>query len=188
MRRSLVTTAVVVSLLWAYSLIQPGRVRAQGQDDDSNSKIQKGFASAPLPLNLRGKNPSLVGLGSYLVNAAGDCNGCHTVNFEPYLPGGNPFNGEPERIDPDKYLVGGSEFGPFVSRNLRPDAASGLPAGLTLDQFFEVMRKGTDFKNVPPTPFPSPLLQVMPWPGLSKMTDRDIRAIYEYLSALPAAP
>ena len=29
------------------------------------------------------------------------------------------------------------------------------------------------------------LLQVMPWPVFSKMTDRDLRAIYEYLSAIP---
>ena len=29
------------------------------------------------------------------------------------------------------------------------------------------------------------LLQVMPWPIFSKMTDREQRAIYEYLSAIP---
>jgi hypothetical protein len=38
---------------------------------------------------------------------------------------------------------------------------------------------------------PSPdndILQVMPWPVYSKMTDRDKRAIYEYLSAIPCIP
>jgi hypothetical protein len=70
-----------------------------------------------------------VGLASYLVNGPGDCNGCHTRNFDPYLPGGNPFNGEPESINPDNYLVGGSDFGGIFSRNLRPDPVTGRPAG-----------------------------------------------------------
>jgi hypothetical protein len=45
-------------------------------------------------------------------------------------------------------------------------------------------------KHLPP-PVPSPdndILQVMPWPVYSKMTDRDKRAIYEYLSAIPCIP
>jgi len=28
-------------------------------------------------------------------------------------------------------------------------------------------------------------LQVMPWPAFQNMTDHDLRAIYEYLSAIP---
>jgi hypothetical protein len=31
------------------------------------------------------------------------------------------------------------------------------------------------------------LLQVMPWPVYGQMTDRDLQAIYLYLSALPRA-
>jgi hypothetical protein len=184
MTRRILWVVLSVAVL---TLTRPTRFVSQN-DQGEQSNIQQGFAIAPVPLDLKGKNRSLVGLGSYIVNGAGDCNGCHSVNFEPYLAGGNPFNGEPERIDPNKYLVGGSEFGPFVSRNLRPRRSSGLPAGLTFDQFVEVIRKGTDFKNRPETPFPSPLLQVMPWPSFSKLSDRDVRAIYEYLSALPPAP
>jgi hypothetical protein len=52
-----------------------------------------------------------------------------------------------------------------------------------------VMRTGADLKQRPPhVPGPGPdedLLQVMPWPEFRFMTDLDIRAIYEYLSALP---
>jgi len=33
----------------------------------------------------------------------------------------------------------------------------------------------------------SPLLQVMPWPVYQDLTDRDLRAIYEYLRAIPHA-
>lgn len=153
---------------------------AQGPEQ-AESKVERGLRIAPVPLNLAGRNRAQVGLGSYLVNSVGDCNGCHTVNFDPFLPGGNPFAGEPEALDPDKYLVGGSFFGPFGSRNLRPDPATGLPAGLTFEQFLHVLRTGEDLKNLPP----APLLQVMPWPAFRNMTDNDIRAIYEYLSALP---
>jgi hypothetical protein len=30
-----------------------------------------------------------------------------------------------------------------------------------------------------------PFLQVMPWPAFQDMTDKDLHAIYEYLSAIP---
>jgi hypothetical protein len=66
---------------------------------------------------------------------------------------------------------------------LTPRASSGLPAGLTLDEFVEVMRLGTDFKNRHPQI--SPLLQVMPWPVYGKMSDRELHAIYEFLRAIP---
>ena len=54
------------------------------------SPIQQGIEVSPIPfekLNLKGKAPAVVALGSYLVNAAADCNGCHT--FPHFLrPGG----------------------------------------------------------------------------------------------------
>ena len=67
------------------------------RDDIDRSLVQQGFDASPIPknqLNFRGKNPYLVGLGSYLVNAAGDCNGCHT--FPRFLrPGGTVPNTNP---------------------------------------------------------------------------------------------
>jgi mono/diheme cytochrome c family protein len=153
--------------------------RAQGQGNGGQSQVQKGFQIAPVPLNLAGKNPSLVAQGSYLVNGPGDCVGCHTVNL--FLPGGDPFNGDPTTIiNTAAYLGGGEAFGPFVSRNLTPDK-SGRPAGLTFAQFEQVIRTGADLKGIPP----APLLQVMPWPSYRHATDQDLRAIYEYLSAIP---
>jgi hypothetical protein len=59
----------------------------------------------------RGKNPALLGLGSYIVNTAG-CNDCHT--HPSYAPGGDPFQGQPEMIDAAQYLSGGRVFGPFT--------------------------------------------------------------------------
>ena len=108
------------------------------------SNIQQGAEIAPVPLDLDGLNPALVRQGSYIVNAQGGCNDCHTA--PPYADGGNPFLGQPEVINAAGYLAGGQQFGPFTSRNLTPNAA-GRPASLTLEQFVEAMREGTDFKN-----------------------------------------
>jgi hypothetical protein len=149
-------------------------------------EIKKGLAIAPVPLDLAGKNSNLVGLGSYIVNTQAGCSDCHTN--PPYVPGNDPFLGQPTRINKQHYLAGGTEFGPFVSRNITPDA-HGLPAGLTLHDFVQVMRRGTDFDKIPPN-VPSAdndLLQVMPWPVYRHMHDRDLRALYEYLRAIPHA-
>jgi hypothetical protein len=186
MKRIATTVILLSGLALIAVMLHASLGQAQGPGSDE-SKIRRGLEIAPLPLNLEHTNRALVGLGSYIVNAQADCNGCHTVNLNAYLPGGNPFLGQPEMIDPDKYLVGGSAFGPFISRNLRPKADTGLPAGLTLDQFVTVMRTGVDLDHRPPF-VPSAgndLLQVMAWPNFRAMTDRDLQAIYEYLRALP---
>ena len=83
------------------------------------------------------------------------------------------------------YLGGGKAFGPFVSRNLTPDK-SGRPAGLTLTQFEQIMRHGTDLKALPPdVPGAPGLLQVMPWPEYRHTSTETLRAIYDYLSVVP---
>jgi hypothetical protein len=178
MKRFLLLVPVVLVLI-----ISVGQEKANAEN--GSSKVQQGLAIAPVPLDLQGRNRALVGLGSYIVNAVADCNGCHTVDFDPFVPGGNPFFGEPEVIDPAKYLVGGSPFGPFITRNLRPDPATGLPANLTFEEFLLVMRTGIDLHDADHEPPGTPVLQAMPWPFFRNMTDHDIRAIYEYLSVLP---
>lgn len=161
------------------------KLGASKNDDTSESTIQRGFEIAPVPLNLRGKNRALVGLGSYIVNTGG-CNDCHTN--PSYAPGGDPFLGEPEQINVDCYLSGGTDFGPFFrSRNLTPDA-NGLPGGLTLEEFIHVLRTGEDTTSPFNPPFDGGLLQVMPWPVFGKKTDRDLTAVYEYLRAIPSRP
>lgn len=122
-------------------------------------------------------------LGSYLVNGPGDCVGCHTNGL--FAAGGDPFVGQPTIINTAIYLGGGRAFGPFISRNLTPDD-NGRPAGLTLEEFELTIRTGTDLKGLAPhvPSFPC-LLQVMPWPQHRYWTDQYLRAIYEYLSAIP---
>lgn len=154
--------------------------RASANEDDLSVEVRIGLSIAPLPLNLRGKDRNLVGLGSYIVNAQSDCNGCHSTN--QYLTNGDPYKGQKKVVDKAAYLRGGQAFGPFISRNLRPEIGAGLPAGRTYQQFLSIIRHGTDYDN------PGSLLQVMPWPAFQDMTDHDILAIYTYLWALPAVP
>jgi len=164
----------------AAALLFAAGVRAD--DDGSESQIKRGFQIVPqgVHLNLAGKNRALVGLGSYIVNTSG-CNDCHT--HPEYLPGGNPFAGQPEMINFPQYLTGGRKFGPFItSANLTPDA-SGKPAGLTLRDFITTLRTGHN-----PNDPAGQILQVMPWPVIGKKTDHDLKAIYEYLRALPSLP
>jgi hypothetical protein len=201
-------------------LSPPPSVHAQDNfhDHDEGSLARIGLEIAPVPLNLEGKDPHTVGLGSYIVNAVADCNACHsagpatefTATGNPYLLS-PPFSGKKE-INPATYLGGGQDFGPFpgpplpsiphlYSRNLTPNY-TGLPeGGHTFEQFRQIMRHGTDFDHVHPNctstgtpanclepPFNGDVLQVMPWPAFENMTDHDLWAIYEYLSAVPCNP
>lgn len=186
--------------------------RAHADDDDTKSRSQIGLAIAPVPLNMDGKDPDLVGLGSYIVNAQSGCNGCHskgpatefTVVGNPYLlpPPNGPFGGTTQ-INPTTYLGGGRDFGPYpglqhlYSRNLTPDKSGRAEGGHTFQEFRTILRTGKDYDHIHPTcvgapngacvpaPFNGDVLQVMPWPVYQNMTDHDIRAIYEYLSAVP---
>ena len=179
--------AVAAALMLALAIRGGKQVRADETDDWDNegSRIQRGYDITPVPLDLTGKNRALVGLGSYYVNAVTSCADSHT-NFPQYAPGGNPFLGQPKEINVANYLRGGRPFpaadptgveNPIRSRSLRPE--DGLPAGLTFDEFVDVMRNGTDYDH------PGRLLQVMGWPIFQNMTDRDLLAIYLYLSSLP---
>ena len=145
----------------------------------------QGLAIAPVPLNIDGLDPLLVGEGSYLVNSIGACSECHTN--PTFASGHNPYMGQPMRVNIDNYLAGGKPYGPFLSRNITPDLITGLPAGLTYVQFVDAMRHGTDLKCTPGMVPGCPILQVMPWPGYKDLSDNDLEAIYEYLRAIPHA-
>jgi hypothetical protein len=204
-----VVAALAMAVLVGTLIISP-RGQASGQPNSGNdeaSEIQQGFAIAPVPLNLEGKNRALVGLGSYIVNAQGDCNGCHSAGpATEFGPGGNPYFGQPTVVNPATYLGGGRDFGPFpgpgpfphiISRNLTPDKTGRPEGGHTFEEFVQIIRTGVDLDHLHPTctgapdgtclppPFDGDLLQIMPWPTYHNMTDRDLRAIYEYLSAIP---
>ncbi len=220
--------AVLVTAVWKTSPHVAAQINQNFVPDIPDSEaalIQIGYKIAPVRLNLSNKDPALVGLGSYLVNAVGDCNGCHTGGGPPnfnYAAGHNPYFNQPTKVDPTTYLEGGSDFGPavppipgvyppaeygsyvgpdMIARNLTPDKTGRAEGGHTLAEFKQIIRMGTDFDKLHPTcisatPTPTPancipppvdgaLLQVMPWPTFHNMTDHQLNAIYEYLSAIP---
>jgi hypothetical protein len=171
--------------------------------------VRRGFEIAPVPLNLKGKDRDLVGLGSYLVNAVASCNDCHSPGpAVEFAPGGNPyFKGNPPTVvNQSGYLGGGHNFGALVpgtpdivSRNLTPDRTGRPVGGRTLAEFEHILRTGEDLDHLHPNcsstvtsncfpaalPFNGDLLQIMPWPIFQNLTRYQIRAIYEYLRAVP---
>ena len=197
-------TAIVVTGLLSYS--SNGKAQ-QTLDPEMQAKVLKGFQIAPVPLNMVGLDPVLVGYGSYLVNTGG-CNDCHSAGPQTqYAANGNPFFGQHQTTNPATYLGGGRDFGAFpdpagpfphiISRNLTPDS-SGLPeGGNSYQTFVQIIRTGLDTDHVHPTcsgppdgtclpaPFNGSLLQIMPWPGFQSFTDMDLQAIYAFLSAIP---
>jgi hypothetical protein len=99
---SAATLGTALILLIATNIASFAKDQDQNQNEDQESShliVEQGFAASPIPenkLNLFGKDRNQVGLGSYLVNAAADCNGCHS--FPRFLrPGGTVpgTNGNP---------------------------------------------------------------------------------------------
>src|SRR5437667_3430483 len=153
-------------IISAAALVLAATTNGLALADDPNDTIKEaailqGYAASPVPkdqLNLTGKNPYLVGLGSYLVNGVGDCAGCHTLPrfLSVGRPGSNPAAGDPfEDSGSDQsltgqvkanhnithFLAGGRCFGAIMARNITPDPAHGnLPAGLTEEEFIQMMR------------------------------------------------
>jgi hypothetical protein len=234
------TIMVFAGVVLAVMLIRAPGVKAH-DDDDEESLVKIGFEIAPVPLKFEEEKRDLVGLGSFIVNAQGDCNGCHTGGLAPnfnYANNYNPYFGQkPAKNDPRTYLSGGTDFGPavppsppggflhypwatppipssyppaaygsyvgpnMITRNLTPDKTGRPEGGHTLEEFMTILKTGKDFDNLHPTctsatPEPTPancipppvdgsLLQVMPWPVFHNMTDHQMKAIYEYLKAIP---
>jgi len=207
-------TAAFAAIILAGMSISSTHGQAQSALSPDEAKIEQGFDIAPVPLNLVGRNRALVGLGSYIVNALADCNGCHTRDASTeYTDHGNPYFLPPPNgpfkgritVNPATYLGGGNDFGPYpglqhlYTRNLTPDKTGRPEGGHTLQEFITIMRTGKDYDHLHPTctgapngsgscvpaPFNGDVLQIMPWPTFKNMSDGDLRAIYEYLSAIP---
>jgi len=209
--------ALTVVVVAAALMIVAPRVLADSSQTDS--RIQIGFNIAPVKLNMKGLNPALVGVGSYIVNAQADCNGCHnSPDYGPEFNSDPTFVGNPPPgvVNPASYLGGGRFFAFFpggatiFSRNLTPGCDTApctnpLPeGGHTLQDFMTIFRTGHDFDAAhppcpasgaegcilgpPATPLNGNVLQIMPWPVYSRMSDNDIQAIYEYLKAIPCIP
>ncbi len=153
------SAAVLAAALGGTMLITSPRVHA---DSNGDSRIQIGLRIAPVKLKMKGLNPDLVGIGSFIVNAEADCNGCHTnpdygpeYSTDPTLVGNSP----PGVVNRAAYLGGGMYFATFpgganiFSRNLTPDVSGKPEGGHTLQEFINIMRTGHDYDVAhPPCP------------------------------------
>jgi len=154
--------------------LSPTNVHAD--DEHSNKElVEIGLRIAPDFINMAGKDRNLVGLGSFIVHAQADCNGCHGSDpANEYLPAHNPFflppNNYPVKYNQATYLNGGQNFGPagpgivkntnsplyggpglgpnIITRNLTPDYTGNPEGGHDLGSFINIMRTGHDYDHL----------------------------------------
>ena len=77
----------------------------------AKARSDRGYEISPVPVDTKGmsrKQKMRVGIGSYIVNGASECNGCHGGEAG-FLSGGAPFP-----LDASGHVV--------YARNLTPDA------------------------------------------------------------------
>ena len=120
----------------------------------------------PVPKSV--KRDTSAAYGKYLAASVANCKGCHTKRDlmtgaflgEDYAGGMEMESG----VDPDKYY--------FITPNLTPDS-SGRLFGWSQEMFIKRFRMG---KLQPGTH--------MPWGSFSRMSDDELKAIYNYLMSL----
>jgi hypothetical protein len=162
----------------AIAVMHARSVNAHANEQESDNDLAEiGLKIAPDFLNMAGKDPKLVGLGSFIVNAQADCNGCHGSNpANEYLPTNNPYfrkpNNKPAKYDQATYMSGGQNFGPvgpgivqdpnsplfggpglgpnIITRNLTPDHTGNPEGGNDLRTFIKIIRTGHDFDQLHP--------------------------------------
>lgn len=107
-------------------------------------------------------------------------------------------------IDTTTFQAGGSKFGAVYAKNLTPSPDSSVvnptpttpyyaSGGVDWPTFWSIMHNGTDIDQIllpQATPITissanDALLQVMPWPAVRHLTDSDLNAVWQYLSAIP---
>jgi hypothetical protein len=164
------TFAGLAGLVLASTVLTSRRVHADDENSSSDRwRIEQGLQIAPVHLTYDKHNRDLVGLGSYFVNSAGECNGCHSqgpatqwaAGHNPYQRLGTAFT-PPATVNTATYLGGGRDFGQvgpitsatvpphIISRNLTPDS-SGLPEqGAEFSEFLESIRHGIDHDHLHP--------------------------------------
>ena len=165
------------TVLFAGLQLVSTRVHADDDSEPDAKLVAIGLKIAPSFIKKEGKDRNLVGLGSFIVNAQADCNGCHGSDpANEYLPTGNPYFlaplNSPATFNQATYLNGGQNFGPggpgivqdvnsplyggpglgpnIISRNLTPDYTGNPEGGIDLDRFIKIMRTGHDFDSLHP--------------------------------------
>jgi mono/diheme cytochrome c family protein len=111
------------------------------------------LAQAPAPAAPPAKQMSR---GEYLARA-GDCVACHSVPGGPAFGGGLPM---------------GSPLGTIYATNITPDPESGI-GRYSLRDFDRALREGV-------APNRRRLYPAMPYPSYAKLTDGDVRDLYDF--------
>ncbi len=152
--------------------------KGQGQGQDNDQKLaQIGLSIMPDFVKMQGKDPTLLGLGSFIVNAQADCNGCHGSDpVNEFLPTNNPFLRPPlngsMKFNQATYLNGGQNFGSvgpgivldvnnpvyagpgngplIITRHRTPDHTGNPEGGNDLAKFMTILRTGHDFDALHP--------------------------------------
>jgi hypothetical protein len=175
-RGAVAASAAAILTLAGMHLGSP-KVHAADNQDSDKLLAAIGLSLAPSFINMAGKDLALVGLGSFIVHAPADCNGCHGSDAaNEFLPTNNPFFLLPANTPPiynqATYLNGGQNFGPvgpgivkdpnspwyggpgagpvIITRNLTPDFTGNPEGGNDLNTFIAIMRTGHDFDSTHP--------------------------------------
>ena len=172
---ALAASTAVIIVLAGVQLVSH-KVHADDESESDATLAAIGLRIAPSFINLHGKDPTLVGLGSFIVNAQADCNGCHGSDpANEYLVPGNPYFlaplNRPVEFNQATYLNGGQNFGTvgpgivqnpnsplypgqpglgpnIITRNLTPDYTGNPEGGNNLATFIKIMRTGHDFDKL----------------------------------------
>jgi hypothetical protein len=159
-----------------------GEAGAPGAALVISDMAKQGLDISPVPINMTGLTSSqleMVGNGSYLINALGDCAGCHG-GAPAFLGGGCPV---PDAGPPACTGITFAEPAFTVtSRNLTPDPGTGMV--LTETQFVTAMRTGADFHSGSGSG-PTETMLVMPWLTDRWMSLYDLQSMYAYLGVIP---
>jgi hypothetical protein len=139
----------------------------------------------------------MIARGKYLVNFGG-CNDCHTpkvyTDMGPipdttrllagYTAGEVLPTADMNMIGPDKWVMTEKNFTAWVgpwgisyAANLTPDNATGIGA-MSEEMFIKTLREGK-WMGVGRL-----LLPPMPWQGIGRLDDQDLKCLYAYLQSI----
>jgi mono/diheme cytochrome c family protein len=183
------TTLVLASLLAASALVWSCQSGTKNENSPAEPLVKAAMT-----------RDEMIQHGQLLVTAGG-CNDCHSPkSMGPHGPAidsskllsGRPANMPTPPIDasalkPGNWVLMGPDVTAFVgpwgisyAANLTPDSATGIGAW-TEGQFLQTLRTGKHLgmENG------RPILPPMPWEGLAKLSDQDLKSIFAYLQTLP---
>jgi hypothetical protein len=141
------------------------------------------YADPPALASMTSSDRALYARGSYLVNAVGDCTGCHT----------NPLRTQDFKLPLDKWLTGGQIFpvppgldALFKGRRTLTANLMGATNGafsrfMSYEDFRKVIYEGKVTRNGVTRDLAFPMNLTAE--GLRKVTEDDLKAIYTYLKA-----